>query len=344
MRLHLGHHFYGAGNLGDDFMLAGFLAAMRALAAEFSCTASVPFPLEPLRTRFPEIAWHPYDEALRSECIAACDAWVGLGGSPFQSSQSRWFIDHLLREADLCRRHGKPMFYLGVGVQTQAELAVPEVQTLAASAVRIWTRDAASASRLEKAGARVKPGADLAHLFLREAAIPAAAKGRMTVVPNFDFERWPGLEAFLRAAEAVVPTDRVWLAQESRMLPGAERMLHATLDEARRSAWRVVVPDTPGTALESVMPRWPSGEWLVTSRFHAALAGAWAGSKVVVIATNEKLAGVAKELGAPTLGADATATEVERALSQATVSRRPLHRAAEALANCRELCDAVRAS
>ena len=26
MRIHLGHHFYGAGNLGDDFMLAGFLA------------------------------------------------------------------------------------------------------------------------------------------------------------------------------------------------------------------------------------------------------------------------------------------------------------------------------
>jgi polysaccharide pyruvyl transferase WcaK-like protein len=325
-------------------MLAGFLAAMRSLSSEFSCTASVPFPLEPLRTRFPEIKWHPYDEAIRSACIASCDAWVGLGGSPFQSLQSRWFIDHLIREGDLCRRHGKPMFYLGVGVQTQAELAVADVRNLVASAVRIWTRDAASASRLEQAGAHAKPGADLAHLFLRDAAVPAAAKGRMTVVPNFDFERWPGMEAFLQAAETVTPAERVWLAQESRPLPGAERMLHATLDAAGQQAWRLVVPDAPGTALNSVMPKWPSGEWLVTSRFHAALAGAWAGSKVVVIATNEKLAGVAKELGAPTLRADATATEVERALAQATVSRRPVHRAAEALANCRELCSAVCAS
>ena len=28
MRIHLGHHFYGAGNLGDDLMLEGFLRAL----------------------------------------------------------------------------------------------------------------------------------------------------------------------------------------------------------------------------------------------------------------------------------------------------------------------------
>src|SRR6266542_643277 len=118
MRIHLGHHFYGAGNLGDDFMLAGFLAAMRTLTpgATFSCC--VPFALEPLQKRFTAINWLPYDDATRARCIAGCDVWLGLGGSPFQSAQSRWFIDHLVREETLCAREKKPMFFLGVGVQT----------------------------------------------------------------------------------------------------------------------------------------------------------------------------------------------------------------------------------
>ena len=66
MRLHLGHHFYGAGNLGDDFMLAGFLAAFAPLAPGARCTACVPFPLGPLRARFPGIEWLPYDETRRA--------------------------------------------------------------------------------------------------------------------------------------------------------------------------------------------------------------------------------------------------------------------------------------
>src|ERR1044071_3659612 len=85
VRIHLGHHFYGAGNLGDDFMLAGFLGAMRTLAPSASFTCCVPFALEPLRTRFPSIEWQVYDEAVRARCIAQCDVWLGLGGSPFQS-------------------------------------------------------------------------------------------------------------------------------------------------------------------------------------------------------------------------------------------------------------------
>src|ERR1044071_5657534 len=71
VRIHLGHHFYGAGNLGDDFMLAGFLAAMRTLAPETTFSCCVPFALEPLRQRFPEIAWLGYDDATRERCIAA---------------------------------------------------------------------------------------------------------------------------------------------------------------------------------------------------------------------------------------------------------------------------------
>ena len=218
MRIHLGHHFYGAGNLGDDFMLAGFLAAMRTLAPQAVFTACVPFPLEPLQRRFPEISWTAYSDANRRAAIRACDAWLGLGGSPFQSAQSRWFIDHLIADAALCRGFNRPMFYLGVGVQTATELAAPGVRELGAQAAGIWTRDIASAERLSARhpGVPVRAAADLAHVFFRAFPPPAAKAGRLTVVANFDYAEWPGGAAFLHAADRLPADARVWLAQESR--------------------------------------------------------------------------------------------------------------------------------
>jgi polysaccharide pyruvyl transferase WcaK-like protein len=320
VRIHLGHHFYGAGNLGDDFMLAGFLGAMRTLAPRANFTSCVPFALEPLRRRFPEIDWQPYDDSSRSRCIAECDAWLGLGGSPFQSAQNRWFIDHLVAEEKFCASAARPMFFLGVGVQTAAELAVPDVHRLCARAAGIWTRDSASAEFLSA----IKPrqaafaAADLAHIFFRNTPPPAAAAGRVTLVANFDYAAWPGQAALLRAVDALPVTERVWLAQETRPLPGAERALHAALPSVDQARWSLAIPDAdPGAPLAQSLARWPSGEWLVTSRFHAALAGAWAGSKVVVISTNEKLRAVAREFGAPVLSPDADEATVARALASA---------------------------
>jgi polysaccharide pyruvyl transferase WcaK-like protein len=328
VRLHLGHHFYGAGNLGDDFMLAGFLAGLRATGANFTLGTSIPFALEPQSRRFPQIDWQPYSLAVREASIADCSAWVGIGGAPFQSAQSRWFIDHLIEDAALCRKHGKPMFFLGVGVQTEAELARPEICELCAQAARIWTRDNASAERLTGLAqtTKVNAAADLAHLFFREFPPPAAALGRITLTPNFDYASWPGEQATLSALDDLPVTDRVWLAQETRDLPGAERTLFAALPDKLRARWRLVTPDEPGTPLESVLQRWPSGEWTVTARFHAAIAGAWAGSKVVVIETNEKLRGIARLLRVPTIAADCS----EAAVRQALIEAKPVARPAEA--------------
>ncbi len=336
MRIHLGHHFYGAGNLGDDFMVAGFLAAMRTLAPHATFTGCVPFALEPLRRRFPEIDWRPYEEPVRARCIAECDAWLGLGGSPFQSAQNRWFVDHLLAEAARCSVEKKPMFFLGVGVQTAGELAVPDVRRLCAHAAGIWTRDPASAKFLAAIPTcqPVEAAADLAHLFFRDQPPPAATAGRLTLVANFDYGAWRGEAAFLRAAQSVPAAERVWLAQESRALPGAERALHDALPPTEQKRWRLVAPDVAGAPLANALARWPSGEWLVTSRFHAALAGAWAGSKIVVISTNEKLRAVARELHCPLLSPEADDAAVARSFAAATRPAPPVVQAERAYTAC----------
>lgn len=336
MRIHLGHHFYGAGNLGDDFMLAGFLAALRSLAPSATFSCCVPFPLGPLRQRFPTVDWQPCDPEARSRCIAACDVWLGLGGSPFQSALSRWFVDHLIGDAQLCTRHARPMYYLGVGVQTADEIKLPEIQLLCGQAAHIWTRDAASAQRLRllPKPPAIDPSADLAHVYFRTHALPPAKAGRVTLVANFDYGPWPGQTACLDALRHLHANEYCWLAQESRELPGAERALYATLSDVERTRWQLVSPEQPGAALPAVMTHWPSGEWLVTSRYHAALAGAWAGSKILVVTTNEKLRAAARELGTPVIAPDASEGTTADALATARPQRPPTALADHAWASC----------
>lgn len=349
MRIHLGHHFYGAGNLGDDFMLAGFLSAMSTLAPEATFTCCIPFPLDPLRRRFPSIAWLPCDERSRAACIEQCDVWLGLGGSPFQHSLSRWFVDHLLSETSLCQRHDKPMFFLGVGVQTATELIDPAIRQICSRATAIWTRDPASAARLATLpqAPLIASAADLAHVFFRENPPPPCRHGRLTLVANFDYGAWPGQDALLNATKvrtaSFAPSEFVWLAQESRELPGAERALHSALPDSERARWQLIVPDepspddtsgpefeatdtlprAPSRSLSSVWSRWPTGEWLITARFHAALAGAWAGSKIVVITTNEKLRAASRELGCVVLAPDADEATATAALHTAAAPSPP---------------------
>lgn len=324
-------------------MLAGFLSAMRTLAPAATFTCCVPFPLDPLRRRFPLITWLPCDEPSRAACIGECDVWLGLGGSPFQHSLSRWFVDHLLSEISLCQRHDKPMFFLGVGVQTANEVLDPDIRRICACANGIWTRDPASAERLAALPhpPLIVGAADLAHVFFRENPPPPCRHGRLTLVANFDYGDWPGQGALLNATKAhtpsFAPSEFVWLAQESRNLPGAERALHAALPDSERARWQLIVPDEPPPAdasspafeatatppcnpsgsLSTAWSRWPTGEWLITARFHAALAGGWAGSKIVIITTNEKLRAASRELGCVVLAPDADEATATAALHRA---------------------------
>ena len=48
----------------------------------------------------------------------------------------------------ICRAAGKPMYFLGVGVQGSRELEVPEVRQLCGQAAAIWTRRSGSWSRM----------------------------------------------------------------------------------------------------------------------------------------------------------------------------------------------------
>ena len=340
--IHIGHHFFGAGNLGDDLMLAGFLEAARsAFLGDVTLTCCIPHEAASQRLRFPEVSWLPYDDATRAAAIAHCDIWLGLGGTPFQIADGPWFVEHLGQEAASCRVHGKPMFYLGVGVNERRVVDEPQMQVLIGQAEMIWTRDEDSAAVLRRIAepGKVLVGADLAHIALAAMKFRPPEPETLGLILNFEDPRQYRIEQIAALMETSRADRVAWLAQEVRPLAGSESALYEQLPAAVRARAVPRVPDysgarTPGDLLRT----WGVPALLFTSRYHGALIGAWMGCRTVAFARSAKVAAGARQLGLPLVDSLGETGQILRALEEAEPTPRLLLRVQTELA--RSACDA----
>jgi polysaccharide pyruvyl transferase WcaK-like protein len=315
--IHIGHHFFGSGNIGDDLMLAGFLEGIKASTINLTCC--IPHPIENVAKRFPSIKWQTYTPENRSQAIRQCDLWLGLGGSPFQSTVSDWFISHLESEYNYCQLYNKPMAFIGIGSQDAQAFDHPMLQKVFASAVAIWTRDSLTYNTLKRTNFSNKCylSSDLAHIYLNKHSLGPRIKGQLAVALNFDYQDWPNLTQTIAALSSLPLNEQLWLIQETRPLPGSEQWLYLRMPPDLQKKWRTFKLDELGQNLDIITSKWPSSEWLVSSRFHTTLVAAWAGTKCVVINTNTKLLSVALEYGYQALNPDSTAEEFIDALQLA---------------------------
>jgi predicted O-linked N-acetylglucosamine transferase (SPINDLY family)/nitrite reductase/ring-hydroxylating ferredoxin subunit len=332
--------FFGAGNLGDDLMVAGFLAGLGA-APELRLTCATAYHVESQRRRFPRIEWSAYTPATRDALIAECDIWLGLGGAVLQPLNDAWLLADQAIQLQECQRRGTPVFFLGCGIDDRADGQRPEIQLLLESARWIWTRDPLSTLSLERLGhRRMTTGADLAHLALRAAPPPPAAAAGTGFLCNFEV---PGQYSIERLAQliATVPDRPIpWLVQEVRPLPGSELDLLARLppETARRLEQRR--PDYLAADLAALVQSWGASDGgmprqLFSTRFHGAILGAWAGSRVVVFERQQKLRGIAQALGLISFAALPEPAQLTRAFEAAQPVARPaLDAAAELAQQC----------
>ena len=300
-RVFLGMHFYGAGNIGDDLALAGFLEAWERLGHPADLVAAIPFPTAPQARRFPGIEWLVDDPSIRDAAIGSCDAWLGMGGSPFQSDCGPWMLDHLARETAACGRLGRPMFFLGAGLNDRAALDDPRAREAIAQAEHLWIRDADCAARVaEVAGAeKVTASADCAHVFLARLAGSTPLRRRLGWAIAIEDDSPIVNDAVERAILRLTDWRHDWLVQDVRCLPGGERWRQRSFGAAARRAVRLRVPDHDAATAAELLAAWPVPEVLVSSRYHALLVGAWRGSRLVPVSRNDKLAAAARGLGCP---------------------------------------------
>ena len=322
MHIHIGHHFFGSGNLGDDFMMAGFLDGMGKANVHYTCC--VPYELEPLKKRFPEIEWLPYNISSRSNAITSCDAWLGLGGSPFQSSVSDWFTTHLCDEASACKKAEKPMYFMGIGGQDEDAYTNPSLKAVIEQAKAIWTRDLVTFKLLKNhlnSTTALFESSDLSHIYFNSVVMPKPISGRLAACLNFDYLPWNNLQPTITTLSKEPSfKEKLWIVQESRPLPEAEHSLYSQLIPEEQKQWKVTPLSRPEISIQGLMSSWPSSEWTLSSRFHTAIASAWAGSKTVVIDTNLKLRGIAQELNLPCLSLNCEPADILTTLKAAKTS------------------------
>lgn len=338
-RVFLGMPFYGAGNIGDDLALAGFLQAWQHLGSPAHLMAAIPFPAATQSRRFPSIEWLPDEPHIRHAAIRDCDAWLALGGSPFQTDCGPWMLDTLTRDAAICRRHRVPMFFLGTGVNNRESLDDPRAREAIAQASYLWMRDADCARwTAEIVGVdKVGTAADCGHIFLSQAAIGTPEPRRLGWTMAFEDEARCANEAIERTIAGLQEWRHDWLVQDVRCLPGGERWRHRRLGDGIRRAARLCVPDYDADSADRLLAAWPAGEVLVSSRYHALLVGAWRGSRLVALQRNDKLAAAARSLGCVTLERADDADRLRAAIDAAApVDRGVLHALAAAAADaCR---------
>jgi polysaccharide pyruvyl transferase WcaK-like protein len=345
--IHIGHHFYAAGNIGDDLMIAGFLAALRVKGVAPRLTCCTPFDLASQRRRFPEIEWLEYTPAVREACVASCHAWLGLGGSPFQADQSTWFLDHLTDQLATCRRHGKPMYFLGISLNHRRDLDHAPTTHVLDAAEQVWTRDAASAELIaaRHGASRVTAGADLSHVYLRGRTPPAVEDGVVGFALNFEDAmqfRDDALRGVLDQLAARGVAAR-WLLQEVRELPGSEAQICGRLPPEYRARLDVRTPAYASAAsMEELLAAWGTAGFIITSRYHGVIVGAWTGARVVAVERNDKVHGIVRQTGCGALPEFTSADAVLRALDVAeAVPRERLEALAVQASDC---CDAFLAT
>lgn len=280
-------------------MVAGFLQAIRDADIRFRLTCSIPHNLSSQRHRFPEIEWFDYTHENRQRCITECDIWLGLGDSPFQTDIGMWLVGHIMQELYLCRELKKPMYFLGVGANNADAFINPHVRTIIDYATHIWTRDDQTATYISTASsaAAVTSGTDLANIYLSQHDFPAVEPGTIAFLLHFEKEDLFDINALGKVMDNTNSFEHRWLLQEVRPIPGSESKMLDLLPADYRNQMDVRVPDYEHGSTEELIRCWGIPEILITSRYHGALIGATMGSRVIAIRRNDKIKGLANQLG-----------------------------------------------
>jgi len=305
--------YYGAGNLGDEALLAGLLVALRGAPV-----TPVVASLDPRATE-------------RDHGVAAVDRWRGLPGAVLRADAVLSGGGGLLQDVTSSRSLG---YYLGVLrlARLLRKRAVVFAQSLgplsddgeervrrALHGVPLGLRDLPSLELAARLGLEARAVADTA-LLLPPCDAPAATgpgedeagDGALVLVPRAGYPAVGNVLSDLgRAHLDAGGRLRIVLLHASADEPEGQR-LRARLPEAE-----LVVPSTVDAARSALR----GAHAIVSGRLHGMVLGATCGVPVAGLAYDPKVAGFGAEVGAPVVPVPTGAEDGSREAAVAALTR-----------------------
>jgi polysaccharide pyruvyl transferase CsaB len=316
--------YYGAGNLGDEAVLAGLLGALAGTGV-----TPIVASLDPAATR----TAHDVESVHRYRGLPMAlwrsDAVVSGGGGLLQDVTSARSLRYYLGVLRLARALGKPVAVYGQSLGPLSSAGAARVRR-ALVGVPLGLRDAPSLALAARLGLAAHPVADPALLVRppavpREAAVAAGGAGALVLIPRSGY---PAIGAVLEEL------GRRHLAAGGRVRIA---LVHPAHDEAegRRLAAALGAADrTTARSVAEILAALQGAHAVVSGRLHGLVLGAVAGAPVAGLAYDPKVAGFAATIGAPCPSAPsdrgaivAAVAELARFLDAPTLDRAALARA-----------------
>jgi polysaccharide pyruvyl transferase WcaK-like protein len=329
--LRIGFDFFGAGNVGDDLMLAGFLDLVPPGVVIRGDLPADSIP--PMRVRFPRVEWNP----LPAGKPHSGEVWIGPGDTPFQILSGRGGLTRL--QAALHTHGFGSALMIGVGAEREARSEKVLGRAIVSRLDCISTRDQMSRDLLvdsfDAAPATISVGSDLANVFLQRASesswnnsTRAVAAGVNYYAERFDLRTRLALVRFFRTTSQ---RPAVFLANELRPFRHAELALyvgHRRLWNLwnRRGVVPLVAPNYMAPRVEDLVAHLAQIGTVVAARYHCLLAAAWYGCKVCGIARSSKIEQLCQDLDIPTIRVPTSAAGLAAGVVAARrVDRERLH-------------------
>ena len=325
MHAKLGFNFFGTGNIGDDFMLAGFLAEWSLRRPLFGVVDKNQQRI--LKFRFPTVEWITAEDPQ-----PAFDLWLGVGGTPVQILSGKYFLEFLEHELLKLPTTKCRVVFVGVGVEREAVGARERYRRVLDRIDIVGTRDQFSSEILKRdfgmGGTRVVDGQDLANIYFRS-RVKEAIDGNerpVDLAVNYYSERSSFLEWFLLHRWVQKDFDKkvaISICNETRIFRRSEASQYAHLawllqmGARGRSIPLLVNPNYSARTVEELWAHYSSIDTLLTSRFHGVIAGAWAGCRVGVFKRSSKIEAVRSEFGLPSIRGDVTESNLRDLMAAA---------------------------
>jgi len=299
--------FYGAGNIGDDLMLDGFLSGIKNNDFEFSC--ALPRDCSHQQFRFPRIKF--VNEKYRDKIASESRIWLGVGDTPVQLKSGSWMLDKLTGYSELKKEKNVKYFFIGVGAEKEALAEKEKFRKAIDEVDYIWTRDKFTTELLTKdfqlSEDKVETSSDLANISLSKIFSDTSAvtkirydAGICYFDENFEQRDFKAVKDFVLKYKKR-KKKILFFGNDVNIKGRFEYKIYQQMFskiEKFVSGIKYYQPDYFGSeSAASLVSYYRECDLIITSRYHSLLTAAWAGCRVIALERSSKVSALAKELG-----------------------------------------------